>query len=187
MSRRSLFALPRLPLAVFVCTLLCALGLALVTFTDVPRAHAQAVLPSPGVVRQNANQRSGPGTTYPIVAKSKVGDTVVVVEANPAGDWYHLENGNWMAAFLVALGGHGRDTRCDRGLGRGARPAGRRLYRSRNHDRRPGPVASYDGPVASYDGPRRPRHGHRPRGRTNGHGRRRHGRRHDRSADQRRA
>lgn len=46
-----------------------------------------------GTVTHNANLRVGPGTTY----------AVRIVAANAAGDWYELEGGQWIAAFLVRL------------------------------------------------------------------------------------
>jgi endonuclease YncB( thermonuclease family) len=49
----------------------------------------------------NARLRSGPGTTYSVVGGAKAGVTLTVVGPNTAGDWYELENGAWIAAFLV--------------------------------------------------------------------------------------
>ncbi len=52
-------------------------------------------------VNENANLRAGPGTNYAkigLVAKNK---TVRLVRINPTNDWYQLETGEWIAAFLV--------------------------------------------------------------------------------------
>jgi hypothetical protein len=57
----------------------------------------------PGTVVTNANLRGGPGTNYPIVGKAAAGSTVNVVEATADRTWYYLDNGSWIAAFLVKL------------------------------------------------------------------------------------
>ena len=57
----------------------------------------------PGTVVRNANLRGGPGTSYPIVGKAPAGTTVNVVEATADRTWYYLDNGTWIAAFLVQL------------------------------------------------------------------------------------
>ena len=57
----------------------------------------------PGTVVTNANLRGGPGTNYPIVGKAPAGATVNVVEATADRTWYYLDNGSWIAAFLVKL------------------------------------------------------------------------------------
>ena len=57
----------------------------------------------PGTVVTNANLRGGPGTNYPIVGKAPAGTTVNVVEATADRTWYYLDNGSWIAAFLVKL------------------------------------------------------------------------------------
>ncbi len=53
------------------------------------------------IVDKNANLRSGPGTTYAVAGNVKAGATVTIVGSNAAGDWYQLEDGKWIAAFLV--------------------------------------------------------------------------------------
>jgi hypothetical protein len=63
--------------------------------------------PQLGVVLRNANVRAGPGTNYAIVGSAPAGATVRVAGTNKAGDWYHLTNGRWIAAFLVDLNGAG--------------------------------------------------------------------------------
>lgn len=50
---------------------------------------------------RNANLRAGPGTTYAVVGNVTQGDALTITGANPAGDWYQLSSGAWIAAFLV--------------------------------------------------------------------------------------
>lgn len=57
------------------------------------------------VVLRDANLRSGPGTTYRIDGSAKAGERLHIVGANDAGDWYELETGQWIAAFLVRIEG----------------------------------------------------------------------------------
>ncbi|MFN8463916.1 MAG: SH3 domain-containing protein [Caldilineaceae bacterium] len=56
-----------------------------------------------GTVSRNANLRQGPGTSYAVVGSLVAGDTITIVDKNPGGDWYKLDNGKWVAAFLVTL------------------------------------------------------------------------------------
>jgi uncharacterized protein YraI len=56
-----------------------------------------------GTVTRNANLRSGPGTTYAVSGAARAGDAVTIVDATAAGDWYELDSGKWIAAFLVEL------------------------------------------------------------------------------------
>jgi uncharacterized protein YgiM (DUF1202 family) len=49
----------------------------------------------------NANLRSGPSTDYPVVGRAAQGQRLDVVGRNEAGDWYLLDSGAWIAAFLV--------------------------------------------------------------------------------------
>lgn len=49
-----------------------------------------------------ANLRSGPGTLYPRVGGLVAGQVVTPVGQDETGTWYQLEDGNWVAAFLVA-------------------------------------------------------------------------------------
>jgi uncharacterized protein YraI len=50
----------------------------------------------------NPNLRGGPGTDYPIVGELQPGDCVTITGSNEAGDWYQLEGGEWVAAFLIS-------------------------------------------------------------------------------------
>lgn len=56
---------------------------------------------SAATVSRNANLRAGPGTSYAIVGSAKAGATVVISGTNTAGDWYQLDTGEWIAAFLI--------------------------------------------------------------------------------------
>jgi endonuclease YncB( thermonuclease family) len=56
-----------------------------------------------GTVNKGANLRSGPGTTYAIVGKATQGQAVTITDKSAAGDWYQLDTGEWIAAFLVTL------------------------------------------------------------------------------------
>ena len=52
-------------------------------------------------VVRDANLRAGPGTKYAIVGSAKAGESVVISGTNTAGDWYQLDTGKWIAAFLI--------------------------------------------------------------------------------------
>lgn len=52
-------------------------------------------------VVRDANLRAGPGTTFAIVGGVKAAEVVTIIGGNAAGDWYQLEGGQWIAAFLV--------------------------------------------------------------------------------------
>lgn len=62
---------------------------------------AQSGTATKGVVVQNANLRSGPGTTYTIVGSAEPNQVVTITDQTEAGDWYQLNTGQWIAAFLV--------------------------------------------------------------------------------------
>lgn len=74
------------------------------------RAPTEAPTGASAVVLRDANLRAGPGTTFEIVGSAKAGDTLFVVSKNTAGDWYELEDGKWIAAFLVRLDAAGPET-----------------------------------------------------------------------------
>lgn len=57
--------------------------------------------PQGTTVNRAGNLRSGPGTNYPIVGSAQSGQTLSIVAQNGAGDWLKLEDGKWIAAFLV--------------------------------------------------------------------------------------
>lgn len=56
-----------------------------------------------GIVNTTANIRSGPGTQYNVVNQAQSGQIVTVVACNEDCSWFKLDNGNWIAAFLVDL------------------------------------------------------------------------------------
>ncbi len=56
-----------------------------------------------GTVNRSANLRVGPGTNFGVAGSVGRGDSLVVRGSNLAGDWYQIENGDWIAAFLVDL------------------------------------------------------------------------------------
>jgi hypothetical protein len=49
-----------------------------------------------------ANLRAGPGTDFAIIGSTTAGQPLTIVGRNPAGDWYQLGDGSWIAAILVA-------------------------------------------------------------------------------------
>jgi micrococcal nuclease len=53
------------------------------------------------VVSEEANLRAGPGTEYERVGSAAPGEVLELIARNPAGDWYQLAGGAWIAAFLV--------------------------------------------------------------------------------------
>lgn len=68
----------------------------------VPSGVAQAQEPAfDGVVLQGARVRAGAGTNHAILTTLPAGTAVRVVGCNAACDWYELEGGGWMAAFLI--------------------------------------------------------------------------------------
>ncbi len=56
-----------------------------------------------GIVNRDANLRAGPGTNQKIVGGVKTGQKIIVASFNPDGSWLQLDNGAWIAAFLVDL------------------------------------------------------------------------------------
>lgn len=63
-------------------------------------AFAQTIT---GKVNANANLRAGAGTDYEIVGRVRKGQTVVIIGKNDAGDWYQLEDDQWIAARLITI------------------------------------------------------------------------------------
>lgn len=53
------------------------------------------------VTNENANLRSGPGTEYTVAGSSPAGQPLTIVAQNAAGNWLKLDNGLWIARFLV--------------------------------------------------------------------------------------
>ncbi len=77
---------------ILITALLASLFFSLVAF-------GQAV--TTGTVNDNANLRVGPSTSYAIAGAAGQGTIVTVVGKDDTGEWYHLDNGQWIAAFLV--------------------------------------------------------------------------------------
>lgn len=50
----------------------------------------------------DANLRSGPGTTFDVVGGTVTGQALTIVARNEDGSWFLLDNGGWVAAFLIA-------------------------------------------------------------------------------------
>ncbi|MEZ4736794.1 MAG: SH3 domain-containing protein [Caldilineaceae bacterium] len=73
--------------------------------STVPRQPPAAATPlatsSTVFANRNANLRAGPGTTYAIVGGVRTGQTLVQVGRNADSSWLQLEDGTWIAAFLV--------------------------------------------------------------------------------------
>jgi hypothetical protein len=61
--------------------------------------------PTPAVVEtvalDAANLRAGPGTEFERVGSVRSGETLRLIGQLADGSWYQLENGAWIAAFLV--------------------------------------------------------------------------------------
>lgn len=53
------------------------------------------------VANRNSNLRSGPGTNFGIVGRVPAGGTVTIVGENNDGTWLQLDDGSWIAEFLV--------------------------------------------------------------------------------------
>lgn len=76
------------------------------TSVEEPTATIAPVVEATAIPRTYANQegnlRAGPGTEFEIAGNVAAGEPVEVLYKNPAGDWYQLGNGGWIAAFLVS-------------------------------------------------------------------------------------
>jgi len=65
-------------------------------------SHPDASSAGKSALRSNANFRSGPGTSFPIVRRGVTGESVRVDGKSADGRWLQLADGTWVAAFLVA-------------------------------------------------------------------------------------
>lgn len=74
-------------------------------FEDSPAPTSTSALsiPTNATVLQNSNLRAGPGTQYSRVGTRRAGAEITIVNSSPAGDWYQLNSGEWIAASLVRL------------------------------------------------------------------------------------
>jgi Bacterial SH3 domain len=61
----------------------------------------QNVASVPARVKGNANLRNGPGTNFKIVRVVTAGKQVKLIATNAKRNWYQLDTGEWIAAFLV--------------------------------------------------------------------------------------
>lgn len=61
----------------------------------------QADPPAQGKTTVVANLRSGPGSNFAKVGSLPAGQTVSIAGCNAACDWYQLDSGVWIAAFLI--------------------------------------------------------------------------------------
>lgn len=68
----------------------------------VPTPTAAAQPAQPPSVTVDANLRSGPGTTFPIIGGTVTGQTITIVARNADGSWFLLDNDGWVSANLVA-------------------------------------------------------------------------------------
>lgn len=68
----------------------------------VPTPTAVAQPAQPPRVTLDANLRAGPGITFPIIGGTVTGQELTIVARNEDGSWLQLDNGGWVATFLVA-------------------------------------------------------------------------------------
>jgi uncharacterized protein YraI len=82
-----------------------------VTATATPTATGPTLVPTAAAVTQpvvapsvtvNANLRSGPGPTFPIIGGTITGQVINIVARNEDASWFLLDNGGWVSATLVA-------------------------------------------------------------------------------------
>lgn len=57
---------------------------------------------SPAYANRAANLRTGPSTAFDVAGGVAEGEALDITGQNEDGSWYYLEDGNWIAAFLVA-------------------------------------------------------------------------------------
>ncbi|MCB0132142.1 MAG: SH3 domain-containing protein, partial [Caldilineaceae bacterium] len=71
------------------------------TATPAPAATAVPAAATGPTVNVDANLRSGPGTNFPVIGGTVTGQTINIIGQNSDGAWYLLDNGGWVASFLV--------------------------------------------------------------------------------------
>jgi len=71
-----------------------------ITPTEPARPTATPI-PSGPTANRKANLRSGPGTNYAVAGSAQQGQALRITGRTAAGDWYRLDSGAWIAAFLV--------------------------------------------------------------------------------------
>jgi len=85
-----------------------ALALILTTAWQQPQTIQAATpdqFPTVGTVISNSNLRGGPGTSYDRTGNLVEGASVSLTGCNATCDWYQLSDGNWIAGFLISIGG----------------------------------------------------------------------------------
>lgn len=75
-------------------------GPILVPTPTAPQSAAPTV--QPPRVTVDANLRAGPSITSPIIGGTVTGQEVNIVARNDDGSWFRLDNGGWVATFLLA-------------------------------------------------------------------------------------
>jgi uncharacterized protein YgiM (DUF1202 family) len=75
-------------------------GPILVPTPTAPQPAATTV--QPPRVTVDANLRAGPSITFPVIGGTVTGQEVNVVARNGDGSWLQLDNGGWVATFLLA-------------------------------------------------------------------------------------
>lgn len=77
--------------------------------TRLPPTHTPTPIPlptnTPALVMVKtinaANLRGGPGTDYPIINTIQAGTILTITARTDAGDWYFVQDGTWIAGFLL--------------------------------------------------------------------------------------
>jgi len=69
--------------------------------TTVLQPTASATQQIEPVALRNANLRRGPGTNYAVVGGVRANETLAVTGQTGDGSWLQLQDGSWIAAFLV--------------------------------------------------------------------------------------
>lgn len=72
--------------------------------TEVPTVIpvlVDTVVPSGAISTTSANLRSGPGTSFAVTGNAQPGEQLEIVGRTPAGDWFLLATGMWIASQLV--------------------------------------------------------------------------------------
>jgi uncharacterized protein YraI len=91
--------LRRLTLLAFVFGFFLFLLLSANTALAAPAQQTEP--PSQGTATAAANLRAGPGTGFAKVGSVTKGEIVEIAGCNTKCDWYQLDSGSWIAAFLV--------------------------------------------------------------------------------------
>lgn len=68
-----------------------------------PLTQATAIAPQIAVILNDANLRDGPGTTFAIVGGIQTGQVVTITGQDATGDWYQLEDDQWIFSDLVQV------------------------------------------------------------------------------------